>query len=154
MALLVRKIGELDEVNALLRGGIFCGRSLLESPTYGLDGKTLVFNSPGATVTFATTLPGPQQALTIKQIIDQINAVPTLAGYASAFEGRLFIIDPAAATAVELDNTGTANAILGFDPAGVAGEIYNAPGGAPPALVDITPMQQVSGGYLVTTDEV
>jgi hypothetical protein len=151
MALLVRKFADLTEVNTLLRGGLIGGASL-KNGAFGLDGKTLITTTPSATVTFDTNPEGAQQSLTLKQIIDQINAVVGLVGFATAYEGRLRLVDPATATAVLVGN-GTANAALGLRD-GQAGVMYAAPGNTAPALVSVEVLQNVGSGYLVTTDEV
>lgn len=150
MALLVRKIAELTELNTLLRGGLIAGNSL-KGPTYDLDGKTLITTTPAATVTFDTDPEGAQQPLTLKQIIDQINAVVGLVGFASAYEGKLKLQNPTGASAVVIGN-GTANSILGLKN-GQAGVVYGAPGETAPALVSVEALQNVGGGYLLITDE-
>jgi hypothetical protein len=150
MALLVRKVAELADVNTLLRGGVIAGNDL-RAGAYGLDGKTLITSSPAAMVTFDTNPEGAQQPLTLKAIIDQINAVAGLVGYAKAYEGRLKLEHPSGTTKVTLGN-GTANVLLGFKN-GETGTIYAAPGGSAPALVSVDSMQSTSGGYLVVTNE-
>ena len=150
MPLLVRKVGELQEVNTLLRGGLI-GSKNLQKATYDLDGKTLVTTTPVATVTFDTNPEGAQQPLSLKQIIDQINAVSTLAGFAGAYEGCLKLEDPTGGTGIVIGN-GTANGTLGFK-SGQAGVVYSEPGSSAPALVDVSVLQNVGGGYLVVTNE-
>lgn len=146
MALKVRKISDFESLNAFLRGGLIGGNDL-NKPVYGLDGLTLILTSPAATVTFDTDPEGAQQALSLSQIIDQIDAQAP--GYAKAYKGRLKLEDPAGATAVVIGN-GTANTILGFKN-GQAGVVYAAPTNAAPALVDIEPLE--SSSFLVTTDD-
>lgn len=151
MALLARKVGELAELNTLLRGGVLGGIDLHRAGVYGLDSLTLIVTAPSATVTFDTDPEGAQQPLSLKQILTQINAVGALTGYATAYEGRLRLEDPNGVVEVAVGN-GTANTILGLKDA-QAGVVYAAPGGAAPALVSVEALQQVGGGYLVVTDE-
>lgn len=152
MPLLVRKFAELQQINTLLRGGIRGGR-VIDKGIYGLDGATLVFSAPAATVTFATTPSGEQQALSRKQILDQINAVVGLVGWAKFADGKLVIEDPAGAVAVVLANTSTALAAFGFDKDGATGVVYAAPGGAAPALVGVSLETLSSSTYVVVTEE-
>jgi hypothetical protein len=152
MALLVRKVGDLIELNVLLRGGIFSGREI-KAALYGLDGKTLVFTTPAATVTFDTNPEGSQQSLSLQDIVEQINATVGLTGYAKAFKSRIQLQKPTGNAAVVLSGTGTANALLGFGDSTVTGVVYAAPGGSAPALVSIESIQQTGAGYLVTTNE-
>lgn len=114
MALRVRKIGGIEELNAFLRGGIIGGADIRRG-VYGLDGLTLVFSAPAATVTFATVPPSTQIALSAKEILTQIEAVVALAGFGTfEREGKLRFEDPAAAVAVVLAS-GTALSKLGFN---------------------------------------
>jgi len=153
MALRVRKVAEQEELNTLLRGGITGGRKLL-SGIFGLDGVTLVFSSPAATVTFATTPSSSQVALSAKEILDQINAVGALSGYAHTDQaGKLVIEDPAGATAVVLGNTGTANAALGFSDGGATGVVFGGPGSGAPEVIALSPDAQGSGTFILLTDE-
>ena len=161
MTLRIRKIGGIDELNTFLRGGIIGGLDI-RGGVYGLHGQTLVFTSPVAvpppppelTVTFATTPVGSQVSLTSKEIVAQINAVPELAGLASTDrEGRLVIEDPAGLISIELDGTGTANALLGFSASGQEGLVYAPPGGVAPKVTDITTSPLSGSTYLLTTDE-
>lgn len=148
MALLARKIGDLEELNVYLRGGLV-GAAELKAPVYGLDGLTLILTTPAATVTFDTDPEGAQQPLSLVEIVEQINA--QAAGYAGVYKGRLRLMDPAATTGVTVGN-GTANTILGFVNT-QAGVPYAAPGNTAPALVSVSPMQGSGAGYLVVTDE-
>jgi hypothetical protein len=152
-ALKARKFIDLTEVNNFLRGGVIGGKDLKSGGVFGLGGKTLVFTSPSATVTFATAHNSSQEVLTLKDILAQINAVGALTGYAKSGEGHIFLEDPAGSTKVVLSNTGTANALLGFDPDGVSGIVFAAPGGTPPALISVDPLSLSGGGYVVTTVE-
>lgn len=154
MALRVRKVAELDEVNTFLRGGIVGGKDIRPG-IYGLHGLTLIFTSPAATVTFATTPAGSQEKLTARQILDQINAVGALSGYARTDgSGKLTIESPTGATAVVLGAAGTANAFFGFNTDGATtGIVFAVPGGNAPALVALSMDAQGSGTYILLTDE-
>jgi len=154
MALYVRKIADIQNVNARLRGGISAGKDL-RMGLYGLHGLTLVFTAPVATVTFTTPGASNQEALSLKQILTQINAVVGLVGWATIdHQRRLVIVDPTGAVGVVLDATSTAAASLGFDEDGQAGMVYAVPGGAAPALVNLSASPENSTTYLLITDEV
>lgn len=152
MALRARIINGLSALNSFLRGGIVGGKDLRKA-TFNINGKTLVFSMPAGTVTFVTPDPTSQEPLGLRAILTQINAVPTLAGFAHTQDGLLIIENPAGGTSVVLSNTGTANALLGFDPDGATGIAYNAPGGASPCLVSVDTLSIPGAGNLVITDE-
>lgn len=152
MALRVKKIGEIDELNTYLRGGIIGGRDIRRGVHGYIDGKTLVFSAPAGTVTFATTPSGEQVGLTAKEILTQINAIH--AGYAHIdASGRLVVEDPAGAVSVVLGATSTADTIFGFSKNGQTGKVINAPDGVVPKLVSIGQDALGGGTYLLTTDE-
>lgn len=154
MALRIRKIAELEEVNSFIRGGIIGGRDIRRG-VYGLDGLTLIFTSPAATVTFATTPASPQIALSATEILTQINAVGALTGWARCDSaGKLVIEDPLGATAAVLADTGTANTLFGFnDDDPTTGVVYGAPGAGAPEVVSLSMDAQGSGTYILLTDE-
>jgi hypothetical protein len=160
MPLIARKFADLDTINVFLRGGIIGGKDFRptattqNSPVYGIAGKTLIFTTPSATVTFTTPGSAQQEGLDLKAILAQITAALGGNYIARAFQGRIAIIDKTAAVIVSLNSTGTANAMLGFDssPATV-GKIYAAPGNAAPALVSIASESLSGNSYVVTTDE-
>lgn len=137
------KFREIAEVNLFLVGGIrggipidgfaqniASGNGTAVAPV--LVGKTLIFTTPAKTVTFAAGA-DPGGRLTAKEIVAQILAVGGLA--VTLFEGRLFISEASPSTGTVLSNTGTANALLGFDTAvASSGKVYGTPfGGAPTA---------------------
>lgn len=154
MALRVRKVAELEEVNTFIRGGIIGGKDIRRG-VFGLDGLTLIFTSPAATVTFATTPPSSQIALSAAEILAQINAVGALTDYGRLDSaGRLVIEDPNGATAVVLSDTGTANALLGFDASDdTTGVVYGTPGSGAPEIVSVSMDAQGSGTFILLTDE-
>jgi hypothetical protein len=160
MPLISRRFADLDTINVFLRGGIIGGKDFRptattqNSPVYGIAGKTLIFTTPNATVTFTTPGSAQQEGLDLKAILAQITTALGGNYSARAFQGRIAIIDKTAAVIVSLNSTGTANAMLGFDssPATV-GKIYAAPGNAAPALVSIASESLSGNSYVVTTDE-
>ena len=151
MALLVRKIADLQNVNRLLRGGIIGGRTI-KSGLFRLDGTTLVFTTPSVTVTFVTSPASPEISLGLSEILTQINAALG-AGFAKFFEGRLLVQNPTAVAPIVLAS-GTALAAFGFDANGATGVVYNEPGGVAPALVSIGLTSLSSSTYVVVTEEV
>lgn len=155
MALKVRKIAEIEELNTFLRGGIIGGRDIRRGILGLIDGKTLVFLAPAVTITFATTPSGEQVGLTVKEILTQLNT-GALTGFAKIDSaGRVVIEDPAGATAVVLDvSVSTGEGLFGFGGAvDHAGTVYGTPGSGAPELVSVDSDGLGSGTYLVTTDE-
>ena len=160
MPLITRRFSDIDTVNVFLRGGIIGGKDFRptattqNSPVYGIAGKTLIFTTPNATVTFTTPGSAQQEGLDLKAILAQITTALGGNYIARAFQGRIAIIDKTAAVIVNLNSTGTANAMLGFDAAlPTVGKIYAAPGNAAPALVSFGPESLTGISYLVITDE-
>lgn len=153
MTLFVRKTESLAHVNLLLRGGISGGLDLrkIGAGIFGLDGKTLKFNSAAETVTFAAG--GSQQVpLTMNDILTQIAAALT-ARQTRMIDGNLGFIDVDFSDAVILDADSTAAVLLGFDDGVITGKLYNAPGGAAPALVSISAGLASDATFLMVTDE-
>lgn len=153
MALSVRKISTLDGVNRFLNGSIAGGKDLRG---YGnqlfLHGKTLVFNNPAGTVTFAATPAGGQVPISLADVLSQITA--QLATVTPKLEDGKLALAVTAGGAVSLDETGTANAYLGFRSVGdTVGVVYNPPGGAAPALISIGDLAMTEETYLVVTEE-
>lgn len=152
MALNFRKYSSMDEAALFLKGHIIGGVDLLRTPgSLYLHGLTLVFNTPGATVTFAASPAAAQNPLTVQQVITQIEA--QAAGVtAKLYKGclELYMATPGA---ISLDSLGTANALLGFSrDSDSANAPYNVPGGAAPALVQIVP-DVSSNSFLVVTND-
>jgi len=146
----VKKINGLEELNTFLRGGILGGKKFEGSALYGLHGLTLVFTSPAAsTVTFATPGSSSQEALSLKDVVAQINAV--VAGIARMHDGRLLLQH--SSTKITITGASTALTALGFDATGVTGTVYAAPGGAAPALVSASNNGPNMNAYLVVTNE-
>jgi hypothetical protein len=147
-ALYARKFGTLEAVNTFLRGGIKGGAEL--SPTvFGLHGKTLVFNAPSGTVTFADATGA---GLTLDAIATQIKAA--IATLAVRFDSRHVVLEYATpGTAVNLDNTGTANAAFGFDTAAdTVGKVFAPYTGSAPRLLSLQPWGQMDGVVTVTEE--
>ena len=152
MALLVRKIPDINHINSRLRGGIVAGKDIRKG-VFELYNKTLEFTAPAGTVTFTTPNSTLQDSLTVKEILTQIDAVLG-AGWAKVdAEGHLIITDPTGAVAVILAGASTADGLLGFDGNGVSGTLYNPPGGSAPALVSLSTTPVDSNTYLLITDE-
>jgi hypothetical protein len=150
MALFIRKMGEIEEVNAFLRAGIVGGFNLAKAgKIYELDGKTIVLTTPAVTVTFATTPSAPQVGLTFKEILAQINAAS--AGLARAMNGRLHLELPVPGPLV--CTGGTALAQLGFDPTGFTTVLVAAPGGAAPTLEFLQTTSLNDGSYILGINE-
>lgn len=158
-ALYARKFGTLEEVNTFLRGGIKGGAQLSLQPAgpvgaqtlavLGLHGKTLVFNAPAGTVTFADATGA---GLTLDAIAAQIKAA--LATLAVRFDNRHLVLEYATpGTAVNLDLTGTANAAFGFDTAAdTVGKVFAPYTGAAPRLISLQPWGQMDGAVAVTEE--
>ena len=170
MALQLRKYSNLKLVELILQGGIIGGADIVReasktatlvgsSPQVTaqsglfLHGKTLVFNAPSATVTFAATPANVQVPMTLPTAIAQIHTQTSNAVKVQLIDGKLAIVDSDASAAVDLDETGTANSIFGFDSTGdTVGTLYNAPGGGAPELVEV--MNTLNENtYLVVTNE-
>ena len=149
MTLQVRNVHH-SVLEHFLQGGIVGGKVVQTStPNLYLHGKTLVFNNPVGLVGLTST-GGQQTPLSLQEVKTQIEAavavVVTFPG------GKLFIKEAALTTGVDLTAGGSANPSFGFGATtATVGIVYNAPGGALPALVGIN---QVGDGYLqVITDE-
>jgi hypothetical protein len=160
MALICRRIADLDSVNTLLRGGVLGGidfrptATTSKSPVYGIHNKTLIFNTPAVTVTFTTPGASNQEGLTLAQILAAMNTTLTGNYVAYANQGRIGVVDRTGAAVVNLDMAGTANGLLGFNtPADLVGKVYNIPGGANPSLVSVTPESLHGISYIVITSE-
>jgi hypothetical protein len=153
--LILRPFSNYAEATFFLRGGVstttIADAAPVVSPTlvYGLDGKTLVFTTPSATVTFSD----PTGAgLSISEIADQIQTELT-STYAVTIMNRAIHIVKVAPAAIVLGGAGTANTMLGFPAAGVASVKYAAPDGVAPRLVWLTTTGSPSGTIVVTTEE-
>lgn len=152
MPLNFRKFSLVDDVALFLKGHIIGGVDLARNPNaLYLHGKTLVFLAPSATVTFAATPANAQVSLTLQQLKTQIES--GAAGVTVRVNrGRLEMFLTAGGT-VTLDNTGTANSLLGFDTVvDTTATPYAAPGEAAPALVSIVP-DTSSNAYLVVVND-
>lgn len=152
MALTIRNFSRLEDVRLLLTGHILGGVDVTKNPAaLYLHGKTLIFNTPSATVTFAASPTNAQVSLTLAQVKTQIEAQAT--GVSCRFNrGRieLFMTTPGT---INLDLLGTANGLLGFDPTtDTSAAPYNIPGGSAPALVQVVP-DTGSNSFMVLTDE-
>lgn len=152
MPLNYRKFSSVDDATLFLKGHIIGGVDLSRTPSaLYLHGKTLVFNTPAGTVTFAASPTAAQVPLTMAEVKEQIEA--DVAGVTVRFnKGRLEVWTTTPG-AISLDATGTANAMFGFDAAAdTVGAVYGVPGGAAPALVSIVP-DTGSNSYLVVVND-
>lgn len=149
----VTKFASLERLNNFLQGAISadCG----QGPIYGLGGKVLKLTTPAATCTFATTNNSSQEALTLLQIANQVNASAIAATVTCRVSNNLLVlVEKTPTTGLVLGSEGsgsTANHLLGFSPAGAAGKVYADPAGSNPKLVNISSDDLTS--YLVTTSE-
>lgn len=92
--------------------------------------STLIFTAPAGTVTFNS----PQNSLSIKEILDQINAVLTTNAKAK-LQNRNLVIE-GTTVGVVVASTGTANPVFGLSATvATTGLKYGAAVGTPPALV-------------------
>lgn len=152
MALLIRQLDSIEDINVFLRGGIQ-GRVKLGKDLFDLNGKTLIFTGPAVTVTFATTPAAAQVPLSVSAMLGQLNTQLTGNYVARIVRGRLVVVDSTGALATVLANTGTANAALGFvTDVATTGVVYAPASGAAPRLISIDPLA-TSAAYLITTDE-
>lgn len=156
-ALKVRKFGSHNEVEFFLRGGLRSGAlpssgPVVDETIYGLNGKTLVFTTPAATVTFSVT-GGDQAGLSLKDVIAQIQAA--LGGsYVVGVQNRSLIVTAVTPGVIVLSKNGTANPILGFDTTtDTTTKKYAAPTDAAPRLISIDTFGPSESVLLVTTEE-
>jgi len=152
MALVVRKFSGLADLNAFIAGRLLGSVEIpkTHSSMY-LNGLTLIFNTPAAVVTFASTPAGAQVPLTFAQIKAQIETQTAAGVIASLRDGKLEL-RAAPAGALVLDNAGTANSKLGFD--GVVDSSVapvNPPAGAVPKYIDLV-ADQGSNSYLLVME--
>jgi hypothetical protein len=110
----VSKFKDIEALQKFLVGGVEGGKGLLGG-VEGLTGKTLIFNAPVAgPVTFVDGAHPP--LLTLAEIITQ-TAAGTTNAVAAGFTGenaRLTLVEASPTGGVDVDATGTANALLGF----------------------------------------
>ena len=168
MALQVRKYSNLELVDLILKGGIIGGSAITQIASEGLTqvsasvtaqsalylhGKTLVFLAPAVTVTFVASPAGVNSPMTLRAAMAQILSQTTNAVKPQLIQGRMALVHATAASAISLDNVGTANSLFGFaGDADTVGTKYAAPAGAAPALVSIVPCNN-DNSYLVVTNE-
>ena len=156
MALIVKQVSSVLEINLLLRGGIRGGAILKNANLmfgfYGLVGETVTFQSPAMDITF---VPGadPNGFLSFLEIKKQIEAgCPDVE--VSLFDGRLMLKGKDAPLAISIGSevAQPARAILGFDGAAggySSGAVYGAPSAeSAPRLVSIIP-SSAQDNYLV-----
>lgn len=150
----VTKFASLDDMNNFLQGAVV-GGDIGSGPFYYLDGTVLKLTTPAATCTFATAHNSQQEPLTLQQVVAAINASAIGSTViARVNHGRIVLVQKSLTTGVVLASEGagsTANHLLGFDPAGMTGKVFAAPGGSAPALVDVSAIDLTN--CLVVTNE-
>lgn len=137
MPLLVRRFSSLQNVNLVLRGGVYASKTLDldKGKLFGLHNLTITLTSPGAaTVTFSDP---NDEGLDLKAVAAAIAA--QAAGVSAGFsrEGtqfRLFLVESSPSSGVAISG-GTALPVFGLPV--TSGAVYNAPGGASPSLVSV-----------------
>lgn len=149
MALSLKKMGGLEDVNVFMRGGHVGGKDLRRG-VFGLHGKTLIFTTPAGTVTFATPNASLQEALTATQIVAQINAVH--AGMAKTDQKGRLVLEKDPPVGIAATALSTALPLLGFGDSALAGTVYNPPG-TPPSVESITPAHTTDGVFYLLLDE-
>jgi len=142
----------LRELEIFLQGAIMAGVQIPALGLFGLNGKTLIFSSPGAaTVTFVTTPAGSQIPLEFKDIKSQIEtAVPAVK--ALMYDRRLVLIEAAVGSGVTITKLGTSNSILGFDSA-VADTIGKVIKPGPAVKPYFLQMLPTDDGFVLLTEE-
>jgi hypothetical protein len=158
MVLQVHKIRGLDRSEIFLNGGLFGG--YLKNGVYGLDGKTLILDSPQVanptppppTLPQTMTFSAPAGFLSFQDIITQITAGFT-GVHAKGKRGELVIIEDTPTDGITVDKDGTANSLLGFSSyANTVGTVYAAPSGAAPKLVKMGLTALSDGSYVMILD--
>lgn len=153
----LRKFGSHEELDFFLRGGLTSGPlpssgSSSNPVVYGLNGKTLIFNTPAVTVTFTVT-GGAQAGIDLKGIADQIKTA--LGGnYAVTYYQRMLRIVATAGGSIVLSKNGTSNTILGLPTdTDTTTTKYNAPSGAAPRYIEVNTFGPSESILLLTTEE-
>lgn len=148
MALKIYEFDTVRDMEFFLRGGVSGGRQVVnqQGRIHGLDGKTLVFNNPSGTVTFADTTGA---GLTFAEVATQITAVVSTV-VINWRDGALHLVLSTAATAVSIDKDGTANKVFGFSSdADHVGQVFGGPTGNTPRLVETNNKSRLDGYYAV-----
>lgn len=151
MVLDIRKFSSLESLNAFIKGRLRGSTDLVKTPSsLYLHGRTLIFATPAATVTFAASPTAAQVPLTKAQVKTQIEA--QAAGVLVSFvQGAIELRANPAGTLV-LDKDGTANALLGFPTkADTTVTPVSPPGGSNPEFISVGPEGSQST-YLLTLD--
>jgi hypothetical protein len=110
-----RKFATLEELNIHLQGGFIGDKDLVNLDIFDIDGKTLVFTTPSATVTFDTDPEGAGVPLSVQDIISQIDTQTTNVVKPRVFKGRLVIIEGTPSNGV-VPESGTAMERIGLKP--------------------------------------
>jgi hypothetical protein len=156
MALRIREFQNGYDTELFLRGGIRGGKKVVNASglVQNLHSKTLIFNTPSATVTFdeSAGVAGIGGGLTCQEIAAQIVAVAS--GLSIGFrDGTLSIVETSPSAGVALDAAGTANAPFGFSGAtDSVGVVIAVKGGTAPTLEALVPKAN-NDGYVAVIDE-
>lgn len=148
MSLKVYEFDTTKEMEFFLQGGVRGGKVVVNQwgRLYGLHGKTLIFTTPAATITFSD----PTGAgLTYEAISDQIRATATTLFV--FWRDKIMHIQMATPTAaVVVDKDGTANSTFGFSGAkDHAGQYFTGPSGSVPRLIETGVKPRRDGFYVI-----
>lgn len=151
MPLVIRKFQGLKALNLFMTGKIRGGVDLSKSiGGLFLHGRTLVFNTPAGTVTFASSPASAQVPITLKEALTQIEAA--VATVKTEVVDNNLVLSTATPGPIDLDLTGTANSIFGFDTAAdTTATPVNPSAGAVPKFVSLVAGD--GGSYLLVTED-
>ncbi len=151
-----RKFGTLQELEIFVQGGLVGGFDLFKKSVgpggqefWGLDGKTIVFTTPSATVVFDTN---PENTyLSVQDIISQIDTQTSNAVKPRLFKGRLVLIEGTPTSGLVATGASTALALLGFDKGGFSTDVLNSDGTTSPFIIEL--QQTHDNFFFLVTEE-
>jgi hypothetical protein len=153
--IVARKFGTLEELEIFMQAGIVGGLDLFKKSAgpggqevWGLDGKTIVFTTPSATVTLDTDPEGSY--LSIQDIISQIDTQTSNAVKPRLFRGRLVLIEGTPTNGLVVTGASTALDLLGFDKGGFTTKLLNSDGSTTPYIISL---QQTHDNYFFLVTE-
>lgn len=140
----------LKELELFVQGALVGGVQIPVAGIFELNGKTLIFTSPGAaTVTFVSTPAGSQIPISFQDIKSQIEtAIPAV--LALMYDRRLVLIESAPSSGVAITGAGTANAKFGFGDDSAAGSVLNPGPAVAPYFLQLIPTDD---GFVLLTEE-